>query len=177
MEPTDANLARRWQRGDGTAAATVVTRYTDALGAVAFAVLGDFSLAEEAVQETYARAAKRIDQLKKPERLGAWLMGIARHVALDALRQRKREVPLTANAYRARGHPALHAARTELAERLYTAIAGLPENQRDLFAMKYVAGMSYAEIGRVLDMTPEAVGQKLWRIRKKLQDKLKEFRS
>ena len=178
LEPTDASLVRRWQRGDGTAAATVVARYTDALGAVAYGVLGDFSLAEEAVQESYVRADRRIKTLRDPDRLGAWLVGIARHVALDMVRRRKcrRERPLHADVLAAPDDPGRDAARAEMAERMHAAVSGLPEDQRDIFAMKYMAGMSYAQIGRTLGMNADAVGQKLLRVRRKLQQELKEFR-
>ena len=178
MEPTDASLVRQWQSGDGTAAAAIVARYTDALGAVAFGVLGDFSLAEEAVQESYVRAARRISTLKDPGRLGAWLVGITRHVALDMARRRMRrgEIPLHADVLAAPDNPGRDAARAEMAERLRAAVSGLPEDQRDIFAMKYVAGMSYVRIGRTLGMSPDAVGQKLMRVRRKLQQELKEFR-
>lgn len=176
MEPSDASLVRGWRRGDGNAAAAVVARYTDALGAVAFAILGDLSLAEEAVQEAFARAAARITELKDADRVGSWLAGIARHVALDIFRRRRRERPLTVHAPAALSNPGRDAALAEMAERLREVVAGLPDDQRDVFAMKYVAGMSYAEIARALDMTAEAVGQKLWRVRQKLQQKLEEFR-
>ena len=66
--------------------------------------------------------------------------------------------------------------RNEAANALRDALAALPEDQRDIIAMKYVAGMSYADIARVLGISPEAVSQKLWRVRQKLQSELLEFR-
>jgi RNA polymerase sigma factor (sigma-70 family) len=55
-------------------------------------------------------------------------------------------------------------------------VAALPDDQRDIFAMKYVAGMSYAQVAQAAGITPEAVSQKLWRIRQKLQRELQEFK-
>jgi len=66
--------------------------------------------------------------------------------------------------------------RNEAAGALREAMAALPEDQRDIIAMKYVAGMSYAAIAGVLGITPDAVSQKLWRVRQKLQNELLEFR-
>jgi len=175
LEPTDADLVRRWRRGDGKAVAIVVRRYTNALGAVAFAILRNRSLAEEAVQETFVRAAARIGRLENTARLGPWLVGIARHVALDLSRKRARTpLPLTEEVA-APGNPGSEASTSEMAQRLREVVAALPEDQRDVFAMKYVAGMSYAAIGQALAMTPEAVSQKLWRVRQKLQQQLEEF--
>ena len=92
------------------------------------------------------------------------------------MRARKRERPLTGQASPARANPARDAARAELRETLRAAIATLPEDQRDLFTMKYVAGMGYRQIGHVLGLSENAVGQKLWRIRQKLQKELEDFR-
>ena len=177
MELGDEVLARRWRRGDAQAAAAVVARYTDALGAVAYGILGDVSLAEDVVQETFARAAKGIRTLEDPARLGRWLVGIARHAAVDTVRKRRRERPLgRQDVPSPHGNPGREAARAELRTLLREAVTALPEDQRDLFVMKYTAGMSYREIGRVLAMSPDAVGQKLWRIRQKLQHKLEDLR-
>ena len=173
---SDASLARRWRAGDGHAAAAVVERYTDALGAVAYGITRNRSLAEEAVQETFARATRAVGQLKDTARLGPWLVGIVRHVAVDMTRRRSRETPIGDRDIAANGTPGHDAMRNEAAAILGEALAALPEDQRDIIAMKYVAGMSYGAIAEALGMTPEAVSQKLWRVRQKLQKELLEFR-
>jgi len=176
LEPTEALLMKRWQKGDATAAAAVVERYTGALGATAYSVLGDASLAQDAVQEAFTRAAARVGGLNGVDRLGPWLLGIVRHAALDLARKRRREVPIGDRDGEARGTPETDAARSELRDRLQRAIDALPADQREVFAMKYVAGLRYADIALAIGTTPEAVSQKLWRIRQKLQEELREFR-
>ncbi len=178
MAPTDESLARGWQRGDEASARAVVDRYADALGAVAYGILNDHSLAEEAVQESFARAARTIRQLKDPQRIGSWLVTIARNAAYDLHRKRaiRRETPLAGVDAATAADPGRDARRNELADRIRSVVATLPEDQRDLFLMKYMADMSYAAIAATLGITPEAVSQKLWRIRRKLQQELQEFR-
>ena len=177
MDKPDTLLARRWQLGDVSSAAALVERYTDVLGAVAYGIVGDFTLAEDVVQETFARAARRIRTLRDPARLGAWLVGIARHVAHDVLRKRVRETPWNGQEPRSnQGGPGREAERSELRSLLHKAIADLPEDQRDVFSMKYMAGMSYRDIAHALGMTSDAVSQKLWRVRQKLQSKLEGVR-
>lgn len=175
-EDSDGSLARRWRAGDGNAAAAVVERYTDALGAVAYGITRNRALAEEAVQETFARATQTLGQLKNSARLGPWLVGIVRHVAVDLARRRSRETPMAGRDMAASSNPGHDAMRNEAAACLGEALAGLPEDQRDIIAMKYVAGMSYGAIAETLGMTPDAVSQKLWRVRQKLQKELLEFR-
>jgi RNA polymerase sigma-70 factor (ECF subfamily) len=175
---TDGALARLWQGGDARAAARLVDRYTDALGAVAYTILGNAGLAEEAVQEAFSRAAREIGRLAEPGKIGPWLVSIVRHAALDTIRKRghRREDPLDSHDARDTRDPAALAQRGELAEQIRRAVAALPDHQRDIFAMKYVAGMSYAQVAQAAGITPEAVSQKLWRIRQKLQRELQEFK-
>lgn len=172
----DESLARRWRSGDGHAAAVVIERYTDAMGAVAYGVTRNRSFAEEAVQEAFARAARRIAQLNDPARLGPWLVGIVRHVAIDMVRRRARETQLDTHDVAAKGDPGHDAMRNEALRGLEEAIAALPEDQRDILLMKYMAGMSYTAIAEALGTSPEAVSQKLWRVRQRLQRELLEFR-
>ncbi len=172
----DASVVRRWRSGDGNAAAAAVERYTGALGAIAYGVTRNRALAEDAVQETFARATRTLAQLKNPARLGPWLVGIVRHVAIDMMRRRSHERPMSDCDIAADSNPGHEAMRNEAAARLGEALAALPEDQRDIIAMKYVAGMSYGAIAETLGMTPDAVSQKLWRVRQKLQKELLEFR-
>jgi RNA polymerase sigma-70 factor (ECF subfamily) len=173
---SDAALVWRWRAGNGHAAAAIVARYTDAIGAIAYGVIRNRALTQDAVQETFARAARTIGKLNDPKRLGPWLVGIVRNVAVDMVRRRARELPIGEYDIASKGDPSREAMRNEAAKALRDALAALPEDQRDIIAMKYMAGMSYADIARVLGISPEAVSQKLWRVRQKLHSELLEFR-
>ncbi len=175
MEPSDTELARRWKRGDRDAAAMAMARHADALGAIAYGILGDAALAEDVVQETYVRAASGIRRLKDGTRLGGYLMGIARNTAHHAAKKRRRERPLEPGAYRVPGDPGAAAQRGELRAHLRAAVEQLPCDQREIFLLKYVGGLSYRKIGRSLGMSETAVSQKLWRVRQKLQETLREI--
>ena len=174
MSPSDAELVRRWQRGDSTAAAALTRRHRDAVGAVVWAILRSPEGIEDALQETFLRATRAIRRLEHPDRVASFLAGIARHVAVDMLRQNNRHAR-TAGEVHAAPSPEVSAERAELRRKLDAALNALPQDQRELFLLKYVAGLSYADIARTLDTTPEAIGQKLWRIRQKLQRDLAEF--
>lgn len=176
MNEPESALVLRWQEGNADAAAELARRYAPAAGAVAYGILRDAALCEDVVQETFARATKSIRKLRSEERVGPFLVGIARHIALDMARTRSRSVSLGEDGWVARRDPAKDAARGELRARLREAVAKLPDDQRELFLMKYVSGMRYDEIARTVGITSDAVGQKLWRIRRKLQRELEDFR-
>lgn len=175
LGPSDTELARRWQHGDRNAAATAMARYTDLLGAIAYGIVHDVSLAEDVVQETYARAARDIGRLRETSKLGGYLVGIARNVAKDIAKKQRREAPLDFHDPPAKNDTLLQAKRSELRTHLRKAVAELPEDQRELFNLKYVAGATYRQIAKALGITETAVSQKLWRIRKKLQETLQEI--
>jgi RNA polymerase sigma factor (sigma-70 family) len=90
---------------------------------------------------------------------GPWLFGIARHVLLVSVRQRRLELSaserlgILSGADRA---PATEPEETWL-EGLDEALASLPEAQQDAIRMRIVEDLSYDEAAARLDVTPEAV--------------------
>lgn len=80
----------RFQRGDPDAVRVLYLRYSRPVFAVALRSLGDRSLAEEVVQQTFVnawRAAARFDPALDP---APWLYAIARRAAVDIYRRERR---------------------------------------------------------------------------------------
>ena len=177
MDASDSTLVKQWQAGDRDAFAEAARRYTRAMGAVAYAIVGDVHMAEDIVQESFARAARRIDHIQRSDRLGPYLTGITRNVALDAVRKRLRNGRAVEAPTVERRDPLTHARESELREHLSAALKTLPQDQQEIFALKYVSGMRYSQISQALGLTEGAVAQKLLRVRRKLQEALQEFRS
>ncbi|MBI4557882.1 MAG: sigma-70 family RNA polymerase sigma factor [Candidatus Hydrogenedentes bacterium] len=175
MELSDTVLVMRWQRGDAEAAAEVLRRYTDSLGAVAYRILADTWQAQEAVQEAFARANARIHRLDKPARVGLWLIGITREAAVDAARKRRREPP-SAKPEQNLGQDTIRSIRrVELREYLRNVVAALPAEDQEVFFMKYLTGLNHEQIGNALGISRDGAGQKLLQVRERLQQEMKEF--
>jgi len=168
---SDAQLVRRWQDGDAAAFAEAARRYARSMGAVAYAV----QMVDDIVQESFSRAASGIGEMRQAERLGPYLTGIARNVARDSLRRKSRNGREHDVPHLDRRTPSLRAGQNELAERLRRALEELPDDQREIFSLKYQTRQSYTEIARTLGMSEGAVAQKLLRVRRKLQEALKDF--
>jgi RNA polymerase sigma-70 factor (ECF subfamily) len=134
-------------------------------------MLRDRSAAEEVTAQAFERAYRKRSTYKSgrgsPE---AWLFGIARHAALDELRRLKRRAPLEAEPEDLLALPPEdHAEGVVRRETVRAALAALEPKERDLVALKFQAGLSNAEIGRVLAMTESNVGTKLHRTMEKLR--------
>lgn len=86
----DGRLMRRFAAGDPEASRLLYERYGGAVFTVALRALGDRSLAEEVVQQTFLkawRAAASFDVERDP---APWLYTIARRAAVDAYRRERR---------------------------------------------------------------------------------------
>lgn len=141
---------------------------------------------EDCTSEAFRRALEGHARLGDGAALRPWLLGIARHVALDALRSRKRALQRSARDSAADGVEPVdriaHAApgpheRVELAERaahLQRALAALPDAQRRALAL-HAEGQGYREIAVALDVPIGTVCTWIARARQALARGLKDF--
>jgi RNA polymerase sigma-70 factor (ECF subfamily) len=134
-------------------------------------MLRDRSAAEEVTAQAFERAYRKRSTYRagrgSPE---AWVFGIARHAALDELRRLKRRAPLEADPEDLTGlAPDDHAEGVVRRETVRAALAALDPRDRDLVALKFQAGLSNAEIARVLATSESNVGTKLHRTMEKLR--------
>jgi RNA polymerase sigma factor (sigma-70 family) len=139
-------------------------------------MLRDRSAAEEVTAQAFERAYRKRSSYRagrgSPE---AWLFGIARHAALDELRRLKRRAPLEADPEDLSAlAPEDHAEGVVRRETVRAALSTLAPKDRDLVALKFQAGLSNAEIGRVLGMSESNVGTKLHRTMEKLREACNE---
>src|SRR3974377_1580692 len=86
---SDAELVEAARRGDKRAFVEIVARHQAMVCGIALGILGDFAACEDAGQEAFLTAWRKIDELREPERLRAWLAQISRNAALGQLRSRK----------------------------------------------------------------------------------------
>jgi RNA polymerase sigma-70 factor (ECF subfamily) len=131
-------------------------------------LLRDRAAAEDVTAQTFERAYRRqagFDATKGTQR--AWVFGIARHAALDELRRRKRTAALLtdpedpARDAGGRDDDAAEAAVRRAAVR--AALAQLEPRERELIALKFHAGLTNAEIARVLGISIANAGTRVHR--------------
>ncbi|NYJ06550.1 RNA polymerase sigma factor [Petropleomorpha daqingensis] len=130
----------------------VVRRHGPAVLRVCRAVVGP-DAADDAWSETFLAALRAYPELPPGSNVEAWLVRIAQRKAVDQLRAAaRRAVPVAEppDVPSALGLPGQDDGE------LWTALAALPDRQRQAVAYHHLAGLPYAEIAALVGGTPEA---------------------
>jgi RNA polymerase sigma-70 factor, ECF subfamily len=161
-EPCERALVSRAREGDREAFGELYRNNVDGIARTVRLRLG--RLDEDAVAEVFARAWRGIGNYRD---IGmpfvGWLHGIARHVIVDELRARTRVKPLA--------DVPDHGAEPMIGDlvALRDAIDRLPDDQRQVIELKYLAGLSNAEVAAATGWTPGAVNTRQWRALRALE--------
>lgn len=126
---------------------------------------GDPATAEEVVAEAFARAWSRWPQVGASRRPGAWVMRVALNLAHD--RWRRRGIERRKAAAVARADDSWDP-QPQADQRLWRAVRELPEQERTLVALRYIADLSQADIAGALGVPAGTVASGLNRARHKL---------
>jgi RNA polymerase sigma-70 factor (ECF subfamily) len=171
-EPSDAELVVRAQDGDAAAFESLVKRHIRAAHAVALAVLGEMSDADDAVQDAFLSAMQHLESCWPTEKFRAWLLTIVRNRAFDLKRRgrvRSVEILEEGTAQSRDASPLEMAERSELNERLSAAIGTLTDTQREVLMMHDVEGWKHADIANLLGLAESTVRVHLLHARRKLR--------
>ena len=167
-KPTDAELAETALRGDVDSFGELYRRHYAAMVGLAFCVLCDRHLAEDAAQEAFAVACRDLGRLRRADKFPRWLAGICRRVARRVARSRRREVL---------GHemPAVADAdpRQDRSMLVRRSVERLPRSAREPVMLRYFAGLSHHQIAATLGISPQAVHGRLIRARRKIAEDLR----
>src|SRR5712671_6011358 len=85
----DEELIHAARRGDKRAFVEIVARHQAMVCGIALGILGDFAASEDAAQDAFLTAWRKLHELREPEQLRAWLAKIARNAALGHLRRKR----------------------------------------------------------------------------------------
>lgn len=145
----DVELVRRAQGGDREAFAMLVPPAVDRLIAVAYRILGDADLAEEATQLALISAWKKLPSLREPARFDAWLYRLVVNACRDEVRRRPWEVrsvtPLALVV-----EASAPEQQVDERDRLDRAFGRLSVDHRAVIVLHHYLGFPLVEVGRVL---------------------------
>lgn len=168
---------RRWVTaalaGDARAFRALFEHHAPAVRRFLRDLARDDAYADEAAQETFVRAHRRLATLREGERVRAWLLGIARRVFLEELRRRPRvgEADLDQVADERRS-PEVDVQIAEEVRLFREALARLRPDRRGALLLQIDHGLGYDEIAQVMGWTPAQVRNELHRGRQELREHL-----
>jgi RNA polymerase sigma-70 factor, ECF subfamily len=166
MLPTDARSLWSFAKRATPDPTTLREKHLAALLAYAQRRLGNRDDAEDVAAEVFGAVYATLHRCPAPDWERAWLFGIARHKVADALKKRRRraEVPLETITEQA--------APLEKDTEMLAFLEALHPEWREALLLKYVEGLSLAEVGRVLGKSEKAVSSLLQRARAAAQQAL-----
>jgi RNA polymerase sigma-70 factor (ECF subfamily) len=166
---SEATLVEAAQNGHLESFGALYERYHSSMVALAYSMLADRDMAEDAAQEVFAIACRDIGSLKSKERFAAWLAGICRNVSRQMLRANK-STPVAPD-----DNPAAQSRddTEDRREAIRRAVWNLRESERELIVMRYFDGFSQVQISEVLDISSQAVNGRLIRAKRKIAEHLK----
>ena len=138
----------------------------------------DEAAVQDLFQETFLGVHRGLPRFSPtgPARLSTWILAIATRVALNHLRQRRREQPAEATAIQGDrsdgGAGVAGMERTALAAALARALAALTSEHRAIFLLREYHGLDYEEIARTLEIEVGTVASRLNRAREYLRRSL-----
>jgi zinc protease len=178
---SDSNLWHHVCQGNAPAFEVLVARYQSLVCSVAYSACGSLALSEDVAQETFWAAWRERASLEEPDRLKAWLCGIARNLAKNARRKASRPVDSAETldavnelASNEPGPAALAVSREE-ESLVWQALEGIPEAYREPLILFYREDRSVAEVAGALLLSEDAVKQRLSRGRGMLQARVAEL--
>jgi RNA polymerase sigma-70 factor (ECF subfamily) len=158
--PTDEELVQRVQEGDERAMNLLVDRHHGVVFRTCAAILNDEDLAADASQNSFLKAFKALDRFRGEAAFRTWLLAIAGNEARGLLRKikKRREDTLEdVDVLPDEGNdPSAEVVLRSEVERVRAVLADLPVKQRLSVSLRIFDGLSFREIGEIIDSTEGA---------------------
>ncbi|HIU10482.1 MAG TPA: sigma-70 family RNA polymerase sigma factor [Candidatus Avidehalobacter gallistercoris] len=179
----DEDLARLAQQGNKDAFAELVKRYEKQIFSMAYRLIGDYDEAADLAQEAFLRIYSQLRRYDPGKKFFSWMYRVAQNTCLNALAKKPANVIPVERAEEYFGdevktgasEPEQDYLNREIRQSIDQAIAGLPDNYRDVIYLRYIEDMSYQQIADVLNLPISTVETRLFRGKKQLQQRLKDL--
>jgi RNA polymerase sigma-70 factor, ECF subfamily len=179
----DAQLMLRVREGDDTSFALLLERHRGPVVHFLYRMVQNQAVSEELAQEVFLRVYRSRETYEPTAKFTTWLFRIATHVALNSIRDRKKE-----KGHESLDEDTLDGMERQVADRQRTveqemvhevklrevrqAIEALPAKQRAAVLMHKYEGLDYAQIAGVLSCSESAIKSLLFRAYEALRGRL-----
>jgi RNA polymerase sigma factor (sigma-70 family) len=181
-QQNDVELVAKSLDGNHDAFRQIVERYQTLVCSLAYCATGSISRSEDLAQETFVTAWKELPKLREPAKLRPWLCGIIRFLIGKQLRRQGREPSHAAEPMEAMDEstateqvPSNQAITNEENAILWRSLERIPEIYREPLVLFYREHQSIETVALNLELTEDAVKQRLSRGRKLLHEEVLAF--
>ncbi len=187
LHPTDTELVTAAKNGDNEAFGQLVERHEANVYGLCLKMLKNPEDAEDCLQEVFVKAYKALPGFREEARFSTWIYRIATNAALMRIRKKKLDTvsldqPVELGETKVPREvadwttdPSTNVMNDELSAVLTQHINDLPPNNRIVFVLRDVHGLSTDETAGVLGLTAPAVKSRLHRARLFLRERLSEY--
>jgi RNA polymerase sigma factor (sigma-70 family) len=176
----DARLRARFRAGDPEAVRAVYSAYGRLVYAVAYPILRDRGLCEEATQQTFLKAWRAAGSIDPGRELGPWLSTIAKRVSIDIYRRETHRAAGPLEAVPADDPrlvlPAVTVEETYDLWEVRRAVSLLPDDEREVIRAQHFEGLTHAQIATRLGIPVGTVKSRSFRAHRRLASELGHLR-
>lgn len=193
-ERSDEELMLAFRGGDAQAFSVLVSKHQRGVFNFILRSVRNQGRAEELLQEVFLRVVRAKDRYEKTAKFTTWLYSIARNLCVDESRRARFRDHQSLDAKRggkdgeaggsmlsrlaAESVPTDEAAEAPtIRRRLASAVDALPDEQREVFLLRQVSGLSFREIGETLDIPENTVKSRMRYALEKLRTQLADLRA
>ena len=168
QERPDKLLVEAAQDGHLESFGALYQRYYSSMVTLAYSMLADRDLAEDAAQESFVVACRDLSNLRSKDKFGPWLAGICRNITRQMYRAEGKSIALNVSA-----SPENESKKDCRVDAICRAVWKLPASDRELIVLRYYDNMHYEQIAQILDISIQAVNGRLIRAKRKIAKYLK----
>lgn len=176
------DLIRRVQSGEIAAFRQIYEQHHRFVLRFLYGMVGEIGLAEELTQETFFRAFTSIKTMRNEAKLSTWLGGIAKNVAGNSLRSRRRDAhhaeidsPTFKELSGSQRSPDDQLLDVELQSVIRDALRKLSEDKRLVFVLKVLQQKSYVEIAEITGSSIPKLKSDLHRAKAEMRNLIRPY--
>jgi len=155
----------------------LIIQYKDYVYSVILSIVKDVHQAEEATQDTFMKVFRSIGNFKRDSKLSTWIYRIAYRTGLDYLKKKKRFFSDVTEHHDIKSSTDLEKDLHQLSllEFVKDFINKLPAEEATVMSLFYIQQRSIKEVQAVTGLTETNIKTKLFRSRRSLRQKVKDF--
>jgi RNA polymerase sigma-70 factor, ECF subfamily len=176
-EPIDACSEEseiiRAAKEDSRAFGKLYLLYVEKVFRYLYGRLGNVNEAEDVTSQTFLAAFESFGRFRQDGHFASWLFTIARNKTVDLIRQRSSKISVSQTENISfEADPLIKVIKSDQAALLSQLIRALPEDDKELLRLRFLADMSFPEIAHFLHRKEETAKKSIYRLLARLKSQV-----